>query len=122
MPPYSYVEQLGGLAALGGSAAGGFAIVKWFMEWIAGRLDKREARIDAGTDRLIKAMSEQVDKLTTRLETVEESLAECKRLHAKSEAEVLRLTALVEAHGEIRQQAARVVAADRLDQKAKGEG
>lgn len=120
--PFSYVEQLGGVAALGGSAGGGFFIVKWFVEWIAGRLDKREARIDAGADKLIGALEKRIETLTARLDAVEHMLADCQRMHSKSEAEVLRLTALVEAQGEIRQRAAGVVALDRLDQKARGEG
>ncbi|HKY82607.1 MAG TPA: hypothetical protein VJM09_14165 [Sphingobium sp.] len=121
MPPFSYVEQLGGVAALGGSAGGGFFIVKWFVEWIAGRLDKREARLDAGADKLIGALEKRIETLTSRLDAVEHMLADCQRMHSKSEAEVLRLTALVEAQGEIRQQAQRVIAADRMDQKAKGQ-
>lgn len=116
--PFSFVEQLGGVAALGGSAGGGFFIVKWFVEWIAGRLDKREARLDAGADKLIGALEKRIETLTSRLDAVEHMLADCQRMHSKSEAEVLRLTALVEAQGEIRQRAAGVVALDRLEQQA----
>jgi hypothetical protein len=120
--PFSYVEQLGGVAALGGSAGGGFFIVKWFVEWIAGRLDKREARLDAGADKLIDALEKRIETLTSRLDAVEHMLADCQRMHSKSEAEVLRLTALVEAQGEIRQRAAGVIALDRLEQQAEKDG
>lgn len=119
--PFSFFEQFGSVAALGGGAGGGFFIVKWFVEMIAGRLDKREARLDAGADKLIGALEKRIETLTVRLDAVEHLLADCQRMHSKSEAEVLRLTALVEAQGEIRQRAAAVVAADRLDQAAKRE-
>ena len=116
MTPFSFAEQLGSVAALGGGAGGGFFVVKWFVEWIAGRLDKREARIDAGSDRLIAGLENRIETLTMRLDAVERMLADCQKMHAKSEAEVLRLSALVEAQGEIRQRVQQVVAADRLEQ------
>ena len=119
--PFSFAEQFGSVAALGGGAGGGFFIVKWFVEMIAGRLDKREARLDAGADKLIGALEKRIETLTQRLDAVEHLLADCQRLHSKSEAEVMRLTAIVEAQGEIRQRAQQVVAADRMDQKAKGD-
>ena len=120
--PFSFVEQFGGLAALGGGAAGGFAAVKWLFEWLAGQRDKRQDRLEARADKLIESLEKRIETLTERIDTVEHLLADCQRLHSKAEADVLRLTALVEAQGEIRQQAQRVVAADRLDQKAKGDG
>lgn len=115
--PFTFLEQLGGVAALGGGAGGGFFAVKWFVEWLAGRLDKREARIDAGADKLIAGLERRLATLTDRLDKVENLLAECKSMHAKSEAEVLRLTALVEAQGEIRQRAQQVASADRLERR-----
>lgn len=119
--PFSFVEQFGSVAALGGGAGGGFFIVKWAVEWIAGQRDKRQDRLEARADKLIESLEKRIETLTERIDTVEHLLADCQRLHSKAEADVLRLTALVEAQGEIRQQAQRVVAADRMDQKAKGE-
>lgn len=92
-------------------------MVKWFAEWVAGRQDKREARLDATSDKLIASLETRLDTLTERLDAVERLLADCQKQHAKSEAEVLRLTAIVDAQGEIRQRAAAVVAADRLAQQ-----
>lgn len=119
--PFSFVEQLGGLAALGGGAAGGFAAVKWLFEWLAGQRDKRQDRLEARADKLIESLEKRIETLTERIDTVEHLLADCQRLHSKAEADVLRLEALVQAQGEIRQAAAGVVALERLDQKAKGE-
>lgn len=117
MTPFSFAEQLGGVAALGGGAGGGFFMVKWFAEWVAGRQDKREARLDATSDKLIASLEARLETLTTRLDVVETMLAECQKQHAKSDAEVMRLSAIVDAQGEIRQRAAAVVAADRLAQQ-----
>lgn len=96
----------------------GFFVIKWFAEWIAGRNDKREARIDATSDKLIGSLEKRIETLTERLDTVERLLSDCQKMHAKSEADVMRLTAIIEAQGEIRQRAAGVVALDRLDQAA----
>lgn len=114
----SYVEQLSGIAALGGSAGGGFFAVKWAFEWVAGQRDKRQDRLEARADKLIESLEKRIETLTERIDTVEHLLADCQRLHSKAEADVLRLTALVEAQGEIRQRAAGVVALDRLQQAA----
>jgi hypothetical protein len=108
------VEQAGAFVVMGGGAGGGFLAVKWLIEWVAGRLDKREARIDAGTDKLIQALERQVEALSKRLEAVENSLADCQRKHAESEATVLRLQAIIDGKGEIAQRAQAIVAADRL--------
>lgn len=114
------IEQVGALAAMGGGAGGGFLAVKWLIEWMAGRLDKREARIDAGTDKLIQGLERQIEGLTRRLEAVEKSLADCQVKHAESEAEVLKLKAIIDGKGEIAQRAALVAAADRLGQRKDG--
>ncbi len=108
------IEQAGAFVVMGGGAGGGFLAVKWLIEWVAGRLDKREARIDAGTDKLIQALERQVGALSKRLEAVENSLADCQRKHAESEATVLRLQAILDGKGEIAQRAQAIVAADRL--------
>ncbi len=108
------IEQAGAFVVMGGGAGGGFLAVKWLIEWVAGRLDKREARIDAGTDKLIQALERQVEALSKRLEAVENSLADCQRKHAESEATVLRLQAIIDGKGEIAQRAQAIVAADRL--------
>lgn len=114
MKAATVIEQAGAFVVMGGGAGGGFLAVKWLIEWVAGRLDKREARIDAGTDKLIQALERQVDALSKRLEAVESSLADCQLKHAESEATVLRLQAIIDGKGEIAQRAQAIVAADRL--------
>lgn len=115
------VEQAGAFVVMGGGAGGGFLAVKWLIEWVAGRLDKREARIDAGTDKLIEglerqvaAQAAQIDALTRRIDGFQTQLDECRRKHAESDAEVMRLKAIIDGKGEIAQRAQAIVAADRL--------
>ncbi|WP_153039433.1 hypothetical protein [Sphingobium yanoikuyae] len=111
-----YLEQIGAVATLGASGGGGFFAVKWFAEWIAGRLDKREQRLDDSAAKLIAGLEQRIETLTARLDTVERLLADCQKQHAKAEAEVMKLTAIVESKGIINQKAQAIVAADRLAQ------
>lgn len=117
-----YIEQLGAIVGLGGGAGGGFFAVKWFAEWVSGRLDKREARLDDTAAKLVAGLEKRIETLTSRLDAVERMLAECQKMHAKSEAEVLKLKALLDGKGEIAQRAQQTVAADRLEQAEKIKG
>jgi uncharacterized protein YPO0396 len=60
-------------------------------------------RIDAGTQRLIQNLEKRLDAVTERLDQAEDDLAECKRLHAASDAEVMRLKATLQGYGDARQ-------------------
>lgn len=114
-----------GLGAGGGI---GFFFVKWLFEYLGGRMDKRADRLDAGTDKLIGLLQDQVAsliergaRLEARLEKVEGDLAECKARHAESDAEVMRLKAIMQGRGELRERAATIVAAEKLVER-RGEG
>lgn len=113
------MESIGTVAALGAGGGGGFFMVKWLFEYFAGRHDAREQRIDGGTDKLIERLERRVEALTARLDKVESDLSDCKRKHAESDAEVLRLKAIIDGKGEIAQRAAQVVAADRVEGQGK---
>ncbi len=100
---------------LGGfGAGGGFAIFKWGAEAIFGRLDKRAAALDAGTQRLMDGMEKRLDAVSRRLDVVERELAECTLKHAKAEAEVMRLTAMMQGYGDARDKVQTEVAAVKL--------
>lgn len=114
-------ELFGGGAAVAAGGGTAFYAVRWVVEWMAGRQDKREARLDAGTDKLISGLERQLAAALTRLEAVEKGLAECQRKHAESDAEVLRLRAIIDGKGEINQRAQAIVAADRIEQRRAGE-
>lgn len=108
-------------AALGGSAGVGFFMVKWFVEWLGGRVDKREAAADAGMEKLIKHLQDQIDRqagemnrLVDRVASVERDLAECREKHAEAQAEVMKLQAKIQGLGDARQQAAAIVASERV--------
>lgn len=110
--------------AAGFSAGGGAALTVYFikilLEWLGGRVDKREAslesgvaRLDAATQKLIENMQKRLDDVTSRLGAVEHELAECRTQHAEARAEVMQLRATVQGLGDAKQQAANIVAAER---------
>jgi hypothetical protein len=106
------------LAVASGTAGGSFGLVfvavRWAANFIAGRMDHKEAVVDAGTQRLIDRLEKQVDGLIERMERVDADLAECKRLHAESEADRMRLNALLQGYGDARQHAQLIVSAEKL--------
>lgn len=116
--PSEYIEQLGAVVGLGGGAGGGFFIIKWFAEWIVGRLDKKEAALDAGWQKYRETLERDLKTFRDRLDQVETQLRDCQGQHARSEAKVLRLEAIIQGQGEIKQLAAGAVAADRLAGRA----
>lgn len=107
-------------ASFGVGAGGGFVAFKFFLEWIAGRMDKRSDAIDAGTQRLIDGLEKRLTAVTERLDLVEKELADCKRRHAESEAEVLRLKAIMQGQGDARQHAQLIVSNEAGKRKAGG--
>jgi len=110
--------------SVGGMSFGfSFLVVRWFATFVAGRIDRKEANVDAGTQRLIERLEKQVDALLTRVTHIDEDLAECKRRHAESEAEVMSLKAQMQGYGKAREDAALIVASERLKDKHRpGEG
>jgi F0F1-type ATP synthase membrane subunit b/b' len=100
-----------GSAGIG--AGFGFFLVRWIAVFVAGRWDKKEAQLDAATQLLIKQLQEQVAGLLDRLSRIESDLADCKRMHAESEQQRLRLEGLMQGLGDARQQAALIIAAEK---------
>lgn len=121
--------DLGTIAAWGTgglSAGAGFYLFRWFLEWFGGRVDKREevvaasaARNDAATKQIIDTLQGQVREMRAEVDRIWSQLAECRDQHARAEAEVMQLRAMVQGYGDARQDAARIVAADRAEQKGK---
>lgn len=109
-----------GWVGLGAGGGASFFTLKWFIDWLGGRVDKREATLDAGvqrldvaTQRLIENLQKRLDDVTDRMSVVEHELAECRTQHATAAAEVMQLRAMVQGFGDARQQAANIVAAER---------
>lgn len=95
---------LGQLVAMGAGAGGGFAAVKWFAEFVTKRQDARSARLDADTRFVIDNLRAEFTRVSDRLGKAEdhildlrEKLNQCEAKHGKAEAEVARLSILVEA-------------------------
>jgi hypothetical protein len=117
--------DLAQLAIASGTAGGSFGLVfvavRWSANFIAGRMDRKEAHLDAGTQRMIDRLEKQVEALLERVTRIDEDLAECKRMHAESEADRMRLRAMLQGYGDARQVAQLKVAADRAIEKGKAE-
>lgn len=102
------------LVAASGSAGAcfGFAFltIRWLATFIAGRMDKKEDRLDRSTALLLDRLEGQVASLTKRVEKAEAALAECKEQHAESSARVLHLEAILQGQGDARQIAQLIIA------------
>jgi hypothetical protein len=118
LPGIEGFETAASWGASGFGAGLGFFFVRWLAIFIAGRWDKKEAHLDAATKLLIEQLQVQVKSLIERLTYIERDLAECKRMHAQSEADRLRLEAMLQGIGDARQHAALIVA----DEKRKDKG
>lgn len=86
---------LGGGAGLGAGLGGVFFALKWVFEYVGGRMDRRAAALDDGTQRLMDRLEARIDELTKRVTTVERELADCQTKHAESEAKAARLEAML---------------------------
>lgn len=98
-------SSLGQLAVLGGAAGGGFGVVKWFVEFLTKRNDARSARLDADTRFVIDNLRNEFTRVSERLGKAEdhilqlrEKLNECEAKHSIAEAQVSRLSVLLEQH------------------------
>lgn len=70
--------------ALGGSAAGGgFAIVRFALNWMAGRADRREARLDAQEESIDQQWKGIRLTLGQRVERLELQLAAMRRAYQR---------------------------------------
>jgi len=91
----SLIEAAASATGVGVGGSAGFFALKWVFEYFGGRMDKRAAALDAGTERLLERLEKRVDELTKRVSTVEQELADCQKKHAESEAKAARLEALI---------------------------
>jgi hypothetical protein len=65
-------------AAAGTGMGGGFFVLRWLVQWLTGRLDKRQAQLDAEHGALDKSwegyrlrLEERATRLEQRMETME---------------------------------------------------
>ncbi|QVM82928.1 hypothetical protein HT578_03705 [Novosphingobium decolorationis] len=113
-----------GVAGL--STGGGIGAAVWGMRWLiefaGGRMDKRADRLDADMRFVVEQLKSQIDQLTersngisNRLGKVEQDLADCQKKHASSEAEVLKLQAILQGQAASREHAQLIVSAERME-------
>lgn len=110
----NWLDFIPAWTAGGVGAGGGFFAIKWLVEYVGGRLDKREAALDAQTQELIDNLRIDLNTLRSRLDDVDAELRECRKQHTEASFEIARLTGLIQARGEMRDKAAVFVAAERL--------
>lgn len=91
----TWLDNLASAVGVGVSGGAGFFTLRWAFEYFGGRMDKRAAALDAGTQRLMERLEARVDELTKRVTTVERELADCQSKHAEAEAKAARLEALI---------------------------
>jgi septal ring factor EnvC (AmiA/AmiB activator) len=66
-------------AVTGISGGVGFLAVKWFVEWLSGRMDRRRDELDEGMMSLLTALQKQVADQDVRIERIEKENAELRR-------------------------------------------
>ncbi|MFC0204741.1 hypothetical protein [Novosphingobium soli] len=118
---------LPGWLGAGFAAGGGFGVIKWAMEFFAGRLDKRQAVLDADTRFVIDQLRAELARVSSRLDHAEGEiqdlrgqLAECQAKHAEAEARAMRLEARQQGYSEARDRAQTILAAERVADRQKG--
>lgn len=114
------------IALLYGAGTGSGIIVSMrFFQWLigfrAGRLDKQQEHVDAGMTALMQNFREEIDRLKTDRDTdrremadMREKLRQCEEQHAEARAEVMELRAMLQGYGNVRNEAQKLIAADKL--------
>lgn len=117
---------LSSISGLLGSGALAIAIAAW----VRSRPDMRRAEVegkkvdlaghaalDAGTQNHIDRLEKHIERQDKRIREIEERMEKCERERAEMRGEIVELRAALNSRGEIRQKAALVVAADKLENK-----
>jgi hypothetical protein len=89
-----------------------FLIVKWFADFVAKRIDRKEDRLDSATQRFIGQLTGQVETLLVRCSQIEEHHAHCLE-------ELASLRGYVDGMGDARNDSAAIVARDRVADRRK---
>lgn len=103
-----------GAPLVGAGFSFGFVVVRWCANFIAGRLDKKAEQVDAATQFLIGQLTGQVETLLARCTQIEEHHAHCLE-------ELASLRGYVDGRGDARNDAAAIVARDRVADRRKDE-
>lgn len=111
-----------GGVGVGAGIAAGLYFIRWLIEFVGGRMDRREARLDKATQEIFTRLETEVKRLTERCGTLEErvqqtedELAERKTQHEQCEARCIRLEAMLQGYGDAKQTAALIIAAEKAE-------
>lgn len=104
-----------GVAGFGLGTA--FLFVRWAAHFIAGRIDAKEDRLDAGMGVLLAGLRDELDRVKKDCSEFRDALRKCEEKHAESAAEVMQLKAMLQGYGDARQIAQLKVAADKQNEK-----
>jgi len=123
----SVLSQLPAFVAMGGGAGGGFYGLKWFIQWVTGRLDKRQEALDGQQNALNAAWAQYRHDLENRLKgaearigDLEREVEECRTDKADWMAMAKRLEAILQGLGEGHQDVQRRASAEILKLRRKG--
>lgn len=116
------LEGVGTTLAYGGSAglglALGFQFIKWLATFVAGRIDQKEASIDADMKTIIDLFKSEIARLSLEVADHAKELKECRQQHAEANAKIMALEAQIQGYGIARQHAAVNAAVDRKEAKS----
>ena len=121
------VEALPTIVAGGFSIGGGFVFALKFLEFLGGRVDKREAavsaamsQVDEGTKTLIQHLQSQLSWFAEELGEVRQLLVECQERDHKSQARIAQLEGLMQGLGDAKQHGQLIASAAIAELKEKG--
>lgn len=92
--------------------------IKWTIEYFTGRLDKREADIDADMRELIEQLKDQVKSLSDDCKQMKAAHADCERRLTEVERRAAKAEATLQGFGDARNMLQVERAADKLAKKA----
>lgn len=106
-----FLEDAAKYAVGGGGLGGGIVAARWFLLWLTGRHDQREATLNAKDDAIderwakyTKKMEERCDKLEERCQRLEQEVEDCHRDKRDLESRIAKLEGFDNGLGERRQQ------------------
>lgn len=101
-----------------------FVILRFLFNWVGGRVDKRETALEVASSlhaeanqKLIENLTNRLDVMNARVESVEHELAACHKRDLEKERRIAQLEGLAAGLGDARQQAQLIVSSERNKDK-----
>ena len=106
-----------GIGGAAGTFGGLLLFFRWMLNFIAGRTDLNQTRIDKIRDELFDQQREDNAALRTSIAEITRRLDECQRQHLESERKIAMLEASAMVPGLANQQAQQIIAANKQERK-----